>query len=225
MANLIEAFKNKTELKAYYSQPSVVQHYADAVITVGLWLSEAKICNRIFSKEATLLDIGTGAGRVPIGLHEQGYSNIMGIDCCKPMVEAARDLSKRLDCAMPFQTADATALPFGRDVFDGIICNDVLMEIPSWEERETAIFEIAQALKPEGLFLWTIPLDKNLPKDLSYRSAQDSKDSDNQYLLKALKAAKLEVEVDVARSLLASEPPEVEAFAGECQFWIAKKLA
>ncbi len=107
MVKILEPFPDRAALEAYFSQASVVQHYSKAVVEVGLWLSEEKVFNRLFAKEATILDIGTGAGRIPIGLYQQGYQNVIGIDCCQPMIDRARQLAKRLDFGLSFQRANA----------------------------------------------------------------------------------------------------------------------
>ena len=43
-------------IKSFYQQSKVVEHYASATINIGLWHAEEKIFTHVFCKNDTILD-------------------------------------------------------------------------------------------------------------------------------------------------------------------------
>ena len=147
---------SKEEVKAYFGASVVVDHYVEATIRLGLWASEAKIFESVFSKDAHLLDLGCGAGRISFGLKQLGYQSLEGSDLSTGMIAAAQALSEATESGIVFQVADATRLPYGNDSFDGIIFGfNGLMQIPGIENRLKAFKEIRRIIKPGGKFVFT----------------------------------------------------------------------
>ena len=119
---MARALKAEAEaVHAYFNSDEVVEEYAASVQRVGLWESEEKVFKRLFKKEDSLLELGCGAGRIAIGLHELGYPNIIGLDYAREMVRRARHLAEVLEYSIPFRVGDATHLEFEDEVFDGAI--------------------------------------------------------------------------------------------------------
>ena len=167
------------------------------------------------------------------------------------MIQAARDLARRLEYAIAFQTGDAGALPFGREVFEGIIFGfNGLMQIPSAAARCRVLTEIYQALKPGGYFIFTTH-DCSSPLHEAFRDAEldrlqtqhgweppEPGDilADTPYgsvylhipMVEQTRAALTQTGFRIAstalRSAIAEETPQVYAFADECRFWIAQRL-
>ncbi|MFX4223871.1 MAG: ArsR/SmtB family transcription factor [Thalassobaculum sp.] len=95
----------------------------------------------------SLLDIGTGTGRVLEQLADH-VTSAVGIDNAKPMLEIARDKLDRAglnNCQV--RLADMYHLPFPADRFDAVTLNMVLhyAEVPADVLREAA-----RVLKPGG---------------------------------------------------------------------------
>ena len=76
------------KVKEYYLSDTVVDYYAKATSSVGLWISERKIFRRVFADyEVGLLDVGCGCGRISFGLSQLGYKNLLGIDYSSKMIK------------------------------------------------------------------------------------------------------------------------------------------
>lgn len=240
-------------VKAYYSREKVIRHYEDATRDVGLWISEEKVFKKVFKKKDSIIDLGTGAGRIAIGLYELGYYNMIGVDFSRLMIKAARRLAKLLGYGIPFSVADIRQLPFADDTFEGAIFGfNGLMHIPMRKSREDVLKKIFTLLKPDGFFVFTTH-NRNLPKyknfwekesdkwalhqqhpdleiygDIFYKDRNMDKACyihvpDIPEMTDSLKQNGFRIEVCVPRSKLAQEPREVSNFSEECLFWIAQK--
>lgn len=242
--------ERKTVLEYFDSEP-VVEHYARAAASVGLWRSEAKVFRRLFKEDDSLLELGCGAGRIALGLDELGYRNIIGIDYSPGMIKQARYLARMLDRRVPFRVGDATALEFEDGIFDGAIFGfNGLMQIPGAENRAKALREVFRVIRPGAWFVFTTH-DRENPKHRKFwetekllwrRSRQrpelddfgDRFESDGmgelfihvptvREMQAALKQTGFRIEANPPRSALASEPPEVREFSDECRFWVVQK--
>lgn len=145
---------------AFFSHPEIVLDYARAAINVGLWQSEKMLCERFISRDAAILELGAGAGRVSLALVREGYREITVTDFAPPMVEIAQTIFE--DSRLPentelrFAVEDATQLRFPQASFDAVIfAFNGLQMIPKKERREQAIREIFRVLRPGGIFLFT----------------------------------------------------------------------
>ncbi|MFW5883488.1 MAG: class I SAM-dependent methyltransferase [Verrucomicrobiota bacterium] len=236
-------------VRTYFSSEPVLEHYRQATGQVGLWDSEEKIFCRVFQCEDTLLELGCGTGRIAFGLAELGFKNVMGTDFSRAMVTEARRLAQLMELHLPFQVADATALPFEDGLFDGAIFGfNGLMQIPGSDNRKQAMREIRRVVRPGGWFVFTSHDREATQKGfwkkerLRWRKGQQApelqefgdryeKDDLGQLFIHvpapeevraALKETGWRLEADVMRGQLANERPEVRAFADECRFWVAQ---
>lgn len=141
---------------AFFSHPDTVLEYARAVQSVGLWASEEIWFGRFAKREAKVLELGCGAGRISFGLWERGWRDILATDFAAPMVAAAEIINATRKTGISFAQADATALDFAEESFDVVIFgfNGFLM-IPGPERRKQALREIRRVLRPSGVFLFT----------------------------------------------------------------------
>lgn len=243
---------DNTAVKAYFESEPVVEHYADAAVQLGLWVSEEKIYTRLFKKEDSLLELGCGAGRIALGLYELGYRNILATDYAKAMVERLRKLSQLLEYAIPSQVADATALDLEDGVFDGAIFGfNGLMQIPGRRQRESALLEIHRVLCAGAWFTFTTH-DRELSPHREFWRAEEQRwlkgeqspelevlgdrfevMADGSHYMHVPTVAEMEsllegtgfrIEASVMRSELGEEPPEVQAFSDDCRFWVVQKV-
>lgn len=239
------------EVKAYFEDAGIVEHYARAAARLGLWRSEEKVFTRLFGREDSLLELGTGAGRIAIGLHELGYRNLLATDYARPMVQRARDLCKVLEYPIPFHVADARELQFEDGVFDGAIFGfNGLMQIPTAEERGQALREIFRVLRPGAWFAFTThDRERSAHRDFweaeHVRWAQGQQAVDLErfgdraepaaggvHFMHVPTVAEMQaflmdssfrIEATAMRSELGAEPEEVEAFSDDCRFWVVRK--
>lgn len=239
-------------VKSYYSDPGVVAHYAEATRQVGLWKSEEKVFRRVFRPEDSILELGTGTGRIALGLWELGYRRVIGVDVSKPMIEEARKIARVLGYGVPLKTGDPVkGLEFEENLFEGVIFGfNGLMQIPGKANRQKAMAEIYRVLRPGRFFVFTTH-DRESGKHAKFwqdeRKRWDRGEQKAELLdfgdrfeptplgdlfihvptraevSAALKEIGFKVEADAARSVLASESPEVREFSDECRFWVARK--
>lgn len=239
------------KVKAYFDAPAVVAHYVQAASELGLWRSEEKIFTRLFQHEQSILELGCGAGRIAIGLHELGYQNVLASDMSKEMVARARYLVKMLEYSIPFRVCDATALEFEAEVFDGAIFGfNGLMQIPVRAGREQALREVLRVLRPGAWFCFTTHDRERSPHqtfwaaekarwetgtqsaDLEVFGDRAEATEDGQHFMHVptqaemtalLKKVGFRLEATVMRSDLTREPATVEAFSDDCRFWVVQK--
>lgn len=150
---------------AYFANAETVLAYTRAVAGVGLWESERLLCERYFPKDAPLLELGCGAGRIAFGLRERGWRDITATDFSAPMIDAAREIAAdrerrapapQRDTRLTFSVADATTLPFHNASFTSAIFGfNGLMMIPGVARREAALREMRRVLRPGGIAIFT----------------------------------------------------------------------
>ena len=109
---------------------------------------------------ARLLEVGTGTGRIAVPLLERG-ADLFGCDLSSRMM--ARQLAKWP--AARLTRADATALPYGRATFDGVLTVHVLHLIGNWP---AALREIRRVLRPGGSFVnsWNPHTENDIDTEL-----------------------------------------------------------
>lgn len=239
------------DVKGYYRDPGVVDHYSDASQRVGLWLSEKKLFTALFQPDQVLLELGCGAGRISLGLYALGYQRLLATDFSHEMVVRAREIAESRSCDLSFRVADATRLNFEEDHWDGVIFGfNGLMQIPLRAQRKVAMGEVFRVLKPGACFVFTTH-DRNIqrhkvfwkreaelwrkgkqnPRLLEFGDMLDERVTPNLFIhipdteeiRRDLKEIGFKVEQDMLRSAIANENQQVRDFSDECRFWIAKK--
>lgn len=249
--NNIQLIMETSLVKAYFARQQVVDHYSRATARIGLWRSEEKLFTQLFKPTDSLLEVGTGTGRIALALWELGYERILGIDISKEMIAQARQMAMVLEYGVPFQVMDATRMGFGANVFDGAIFGfNGLMQIPKRANRRKALEQIQAALVSGGYFVFTTH-DRDLASRAAFWAEEKARwDAgeqnplidefgdryeptelgelfihipNRQEVLEDLEATGWEYVEDHLRCEIANEPQEVRDFADECRFWIARK--
>ena len=108
----------------------------------------------------TVLDIGCGEGRHSIGLYVDREVNAIGIDLSMEDMKTAKSRIKDFSitdnnksfCA--FGAGDIKSLPFEDNIYDAVICSEVLEHLESLDD---AVSEIVRVLKPGGVLAVSVP--------------------------------------------------------------------
>jgi ubiquinone/menaquinone biosynthesis C-methylase UbiE len=93
---------------------------------------EELVCKLIAPGEATILDVGTGTGRLAIPLALRG-AEVIGVDASREMLRRAKEKAGALS-NISFQLADARRLPFSSEAFDYVISFRTLMHFEDWAQ-------------------------------------------------------------------------------------------
>ncbi|WP_424358316.1 class I SAM-dependent methyltransferase [Methanocella sp. MCL-LM] len=89
---------------------------------------------------ALVLDVGCGSGKIMAPLLRAGY-NVVGMDVAREGLLMIRE-GDRVE-------GDARYLPFKDNLFDAVVCYDVLQHLLA-PERQMAVAEIRRVLAPDG---------------------------------------------------------------------------
>ena len=107
-----------------------------------------------------VLDIGCGEGRHSIGLHVDRGINAVGMDLSLEDMETARSRIKDFSVSdtnkssCVFASGDIQHLPFEKNLYDAVICSEVLEHL---ESLDSAVSELVRVLKPEGVLAVSVP--------------------------------------------------------------------
>lgn len=105
-----------------------------------------------FKKKSKILDLCCGHGRHSIELARRGYE-VTGQDLNKFFIKIAKEETKKENLNIKFIQSDMRKIPF-KNYFDVIVnLFTAFGYLENDKEDEKAIRQIAQALKPKGLFI------------------------------------------------------------------------
>ena len=108
----------------------------------------------------TVLDIGCGEGRHSIGLYVDREVNAIGIDLSMEDMKTAKNRIKDFSItetntsSCVFSAGDIKSLPFEDNLYDAVICSEVLEHLESLDD---AVSEIVRVLKPGGVLAVSVP--------------------------------------------------------------------
>jgi ubiquinone/menaquinone biosynthesis C-methylase UbiE len=126
----------------HYARPDVVSAYDEDRYggPAGQWLlaRETVLYACLVPPCATLLDLGTGTGKLLHGLREAATRRV-GVDASLPMLRAAR---ARVPDAW-FVVADAHRLPFKPAGFEWVVSSRVLLHVRCWPAVAGEICSVA----------------------------------------------------------------------------------
>jgi SAM-dependent methyltransferase len=232
---------NPTEAARHWHDPATALRYARAAVQVGLWESERLLAGRHLPKEAPVLELGCGAGRVALGLWREGWREVVPTDLSPEMVGLAEGVLSEAGCPFKPRVADATTLPFPDRAFAGaIFAFNGLMCIPGRARRAKALAEIRRVLLPGAPLLLTAHDRLTGPNRAHWLAAAappggelgdrwHETDSGPVFIHASteaecrgeLEAAGFAVALSAMRSELAEEPPAVRAFSDDTRWFVA----
>jgi SAM-dependent methyltransferase len=121
-----------------------------------LQLAVEDIVEQYLEKTASLLDIGCGDGLSTLRFSER-VRHVTGVDYIDGFVERARlNAAARGVTNAVFQQGDVTDLGPIRarhGMFDVVVSIRCLINLPTWELQQKGLGEIAECVRPGGLFL------------------------------------------------------------------------
>jgi SAM-dependent methyltransferase len=106
-----------------------------------------------YVEHGTILDIGTGPGRLPLLLSEMApHTKCIGVDIRRILLsDAVQDAIKNKCCdRVSFVQANVQALPFADQTFDMVIS---MFSLHQWRDRKKGVAELYRVLKNEGVVL------------------------------------------------------------------------
>ena len=120
---------------------------------------EINAIRKLLQGKKNVLDAGCGNGFATLH-YSQDVGRIRGVDYCEGFIEAAHTLMKDFPDGgvvrkehIAFQTANILKLPFSDKEFDAVVCERVLINLPSWELQKVALQEFQRVLMPSGLLI------------------------------------------------------------------------
>ncbi|MCC6363044.1 MAG: class I SAM-dependent methyltransferase [Bryobacterales bacterium] len=97
------------------------------------------------ARDAVVVELGCGYGRVLRYLKALGFANSIGIDGAREMLKRAQSVDHRV-----LIQATVVSLPLKSGIAGGIICIGTLNSLHRSDDRRVCFNEIARVLKPGG---------------------------------------------------------------------------
>jgi len=108
------------------------------------------------SRDARLLDVPCGYGRVMEHLHARGY-RVSGADLSEPMLELARANLGARGWSGSLERQDLLALGYPDRAFDALICFRVFHHLPDADTRQAVVAELCRVAAGHVLLSYISP--------------------------------------------------------------------
>ena len=151
-----------------------------------------------FTSNMHILDVGCGVGGSTRRLSHETGCIVTGVDLSEQYVDAAERLTQLLNMQdrVKFRAANALALPFDNNSFDGVWSLQMNMNV---EDKLSWLKEVYRVLKPGGsVVLYEVCANKNSPIYFPVPWAQDNSISflvEPDEFIELIKLAGFEIEV------------------------------
>jgi SAM-dependent methyltransferase len=119
------------------------------------WSREERwMLEHFLDPEGSVVEGGTGGGRLVLALKAMGFRRMAGFDFVPAMIEVARQ--RDTDRLIDFRVQDATCLDYPDAAFDqAIYLQQLLCLLDGDEPRRRALGEVHRILKPGGVALFS----------------------------------------------------------------------
>jgi ubiquinone/menaquinone biosynthesis C-methylase UbiE len=132
------------------------------VLMRGTYAALAGLLASRLPTNATVVDVGTGPGRMPALLAQRRADlSVIGIDPSADMLSRARRRTDRLD-NLDFVQTGAESLPMEDGSVDAVVSS---LSSHHWADRPAALAEQSRVLKPAGRF-WLLDMKREMGDDL-----------------------------------------------------------
>ena len=132
-----------------YDRVKQFDDYADQLL-----LAEPLLDRLRPQADPLILDLATGAGRLPLLMARNGRfeGHVVGLDHSRKMLDVAQSklMRERFGKFISLARGDAMDLPFPDGAFDAVACLESLEFFP---DAEAALAELTRVLRPGGLLL------------------------------------------------------------------------
>lgn len=218
----------------------------------GLWNSEKETILEYCSYSDNILDIGCGAGRVCIGMHDLGYKNITAIDIDENMISQAK-LKTPSGYRINYLCGDITDIRLNTLFNVAIFSYNGIMSIIGSENRKKAFDNIYAHLEDGGKFIFTTHLgisdsmSQYLPfwQERRYQYKLNNKEIDDEFFTLQVEDKGVPIlqffayDTDILKDLNSSGFDLIHTFrrddcfiekdiitnnTNNCRFWICKKI-
>lgn len=151
---MMEIEKAIEEIRQFYRARAATEAYATSP-DFNLREIEIEYISRYLADNHLVLDVGCGNGYSTLCYATRVNSEFIGVDFVPEMIEAAKNIYSRFQPkgTVTFQVGDVTRLSFPSTVFDTVISQRCLLNLPSRDQQWQALSEIARVLKPTGSYL------------------------------------------------------------------------
>jgi SAM-dependent methyltransferase len=154
------------EPRPYYSDKGLSAAFYDLTTALDPTLiGDVEIYADLLAPGASVLELGTGTGRVALALAERGHE-VTGLDLASSMLVQAKAKLKRADPAAAARVTlvrgDMTALRLGRS-FEAVLCPFfALAHLPAGAAWRNVFEGVARHLAPGGVAAFHLPLAQRL---------------------------------------------------------------
>jgi SAM-dependent methyltransferase len=151
----------KAETRPYYSEKGLSAVFYDLTTAADSSLAgDIEVYAAVAPEGGSLLELGSGTGRVSFGLAERGLS-VLGIDLAPAMLaqaEAKRSAAApEIAARLRFRRGDMAALNLD-ETFDAVICPFfALAHLPSGAAWRNVFGSVARVLRPGGRAAFHLP--------------------------------------------------------------------
>jgi len=143
------------DLQNYWNQPGGGEKWGESKLSYKMLLDFAEWLRMIYSNEFTLLDIGSGTGRLFNTLSREGISaDVQMIDFAELGRKKCFDNTGHLP-----ETWDGKILPYGDEVFDIVVMMDLLLHVhpDQLEQLWSEAVRVSKGLLYFNITLWEQP--------------------------------------------------------------------